>query len=125
MEYKVNAGRLRIYHELGFTNSQMATEFEVDSSTITYWMEKLGLRANESLKNHVFNEKVALKLYYQGFSDRQIAKALKIHFNTANRWRTRSKLQANGHVIMEKRVGNYIIRTHARDKIVLDPSIIA
>ena len=172
MIYKINEGRLRIHHELGFTNSQMATEFgisqrmitycmdklgltpnkclskiseydfrachdegltnsqlakefEVDSSTITYWIEKLGLRANESLKNHVFNEKVALKLYYQGFSDRQIAKALKIHFNTANRWRTRSKLQANGHVIMEKRVGNYIVRTHARDKIVLDPSIIA
>ena len=171
MIYKINEGRLRIHHELGFTNSQMATEFgisqrmitycmdklgltpnkclskiseydfrachdegltnsqlakefEVDSSTITYWIEKLGLTPNKSNKKPTFNEQVALKLYYQGFNDRQLSKALKIHFNTANRWRTRRELQANGHVIMGKKIGSYIVRTHARDKIVSDPSII-
>jgi len=124
MDCKINEGRLRLYHELGFTNSQMATEFEVDNAAITYWMRELGLVRNQSLKHNGFNKQVALKLYYQGFNDRQIAKSLKIHFNTANRWRTKQGLQPNEHVIIEKRIGRQIIRSHARDKIELMPSIL-
>ena len=103
----------------------MAVEFEVDNAAITYWMDKLDLTANKSLKHNGFNEQVALKLYYLGFNDRQIAQNLKIHFNTANRWRTRNNLQPNEHVITEKRIGIQIIRSHGRDKIVVNPSILA
>jgi len=102
----------------------MATEFEVDNAAITYWMDKLDLTANKSLKHSGFNEQTALKLYYQGFNDRQIAKSLKIHFNTANRWRTRNNLQPNEHIIIEKRIGRQIIRSHGRDKIVCNPSML-
>ena len=110
---------------MGFINSQMATEFEVDPAAITYWMRELGLTRNQSLKHNGFNKQAALKLYYQGFNDRQIAKTLKIHFNTANRWRTKQGLQPNEHVILTKKIGRLTIRSHARDKIELMPSILA
>lgn len=88
--------RMRELYEQGMTDGKIAREMGlVDQSLVRKWRDRYGIPAHGNQKRvPKFNPDLALQMYKDGSSDRQIAEAMDVDRSQVYQWRKKEGLQA-------------------------------
>lgn len=88
--------RMRELYEQGMTDGKIAREMGlVDQSLVRKWRDRYGIPAHGNQKRvPKFNPDLALQMYKDGSSDRQIAEAKDVDRSQVYQWRKKEGLQA-------------------------------
>ena len=87
--------RMRELYEQGMTDGKIAREMGlVDQSLVRKWRDRYGIPAHGNQKRvPKFNQDLALQMYQDGSSDRQIAEAMDVDRSMVYQWRKRDGLK--------------------------------
>jgi len=87
--------RMRELYEQGMTDGKIAREMGlVDQSLVRKWRDRYGIPAHGNQKRvPKFNQDLALQMYQDGSSDRQIAEAMDVDRSMVYQWRKREGLK--------------------------------